>query len=361
MGSNLPQRKIIHVDADCFYAAVEARDNPKYRGVPLVVGGSPDGRGVVATASYEARRFGVHSAMPSARALRLCPDLVFVKPDMARYKAASQGMHAVFNRYTSLIEPLSLDEAFLDVSDSPHEEGSATRIAQRIRDEIFEEVGIRVSAGVSVNKFLAKMASDWEKPNGLTVIGPSRVAEFVECLPLKKLPGVGPKTAEKLKHAGLETTADVRAIERSQLIKDWGAMGPRLYDLARGQDERAVKTERVGKSVSVEHTFDENLETLKDCHLALDSLRASLLTRLGDRRDRVQGIFVKLKFSDFTITTSDAPAASSWELGFNARLEAAFARSELPVRLMGVGVRLRPANAAEQLEFEEFKEKVEGK
>lgn len=346
----MSSRKIIHVDADCFYAAVEERDDPSLRGKPVAVGGRPDGRGVIATASYTARSFGVRSAMSSAQALRLCPDLLFIKPDMAKYREASRGMRAVFEQYTALIEPLSLDEAYLDVSDVSLHQGSATRMAAAIKQAVFESVGIRVSAGVSVNKFLAKVASDWEKPDGLTVLGPDQIDGFVARLPIRKFPGVGPRTAERLMAAGFTTGADLRHLDRRQWIKEWGALGERLYHLSRGDDRRSVKSERISKSVSVETTFEVDLPDLLTCREALWPLIERLMERVGeDKRARVRSQFVKLKFSDFSQTTAEGPAGPAMESGFDRHLQDAFARADQGVRLIGVGVRLGSPEIAKQL------------
>lgn len=347
----MTERKIIHVDADSFYASVEERDNPALAGLPVVVGGRPDGRGVIATANYVARSYGVRSAMPSAQALRLCPTLTFIKPDMAKYREASQGMHRVFARYTDLIEPLSLDEAYLDVSDTEHHQGSATRIAQAIKQEVYESVGIRVSAGVSINKFLAKVASDWEKPDGLTVLPPSDVAAFVRDLPLRKLPGVGPKFAQTLADQGFTLAHELLALERRECVKRYGAFGDRLYHLIRGVDPRPVKTSRQRKSVSVENTYSEDLLDQDACLAKLPELLEKLEQRMEAHSDRVRGVFVKLKFNDFSQTTAEGPLERDLVHSCQQYLRQAHARNPRPVRLVGVGVRLGPAEWGQQLEL----------
>lgn len=345
-------RKIIHVDADSFYASVEERDDPSLVGKPVVVGGRPDGRGVIATANYVARSYGVRSAMPSSQALRLCPTLVFIKPDMKKYRVASQGMHQVFARYTDLIEPLSLDEAYLDVSECSHHAGSGTRIAQAIKAEVFEQVGIRVSAGVSVNKFLAKVASDWEKPDGLTVLPPDAVDAFVGQLPLRKFPGVGPKLAERLKNEGYLRGQDLQALSRRDCVRAYGAMGERLFHLARGIDERPVRVSRERKSVSVERTFSDDLLDLDACEAALLALIESLEERMEKHADRVRSVFVKVKFNDFTQTTAEGALEVDLINSAKRYLQEAHARGQRPVRLLGVGVRLGPLEWGAQLELD---------
>ena len=241
---NAPARKIIHCDCDCFYASVEMRDDPSLRGRPLAVGGRADQRGVVATCNYEARRFGIHSAMATAQAMKLCPELVVIPPAMEKYRIASSQIMAIYQDYTDIVEPLSLDEAYLDVTDSPHCKGSATLIAQEIRRRIVETVGITASAGVGPNKFVAKIASDWNKPDGLFLVRPEEVDAFVAALPVKKLHGVGKVTAEKLNRLGAQTCADLRGWSLDKLQEHMGSFGVRLYDLSRGIDHREVNTSR---------------------------------------------------------------------------------------------------------------------
>jgi len=267
-------RKIIHCDCDCFYASIEMRDNPELANLPIAVGGSPNRRGVVATCNYEARKYGIHSAMASATARKLCPDLIIIRPDMEKYRQASQLIHQVFQRFTELIEPLSLDEAYLDVSECEKYAGSATRIASAIRSEVHESVGITISAGIAPNKFLAKIASDWQKPNGQYVIRPDQVQSFVATLPVKKLHGVGKVTAAKMKRLGLECCEDLRNLGEEELRKHFGSFGDRLHMLSQGIDNREVQTNRVRKSLSVENTYAEDLPSLERC---LDALPLSLI------------------------------------------------------------------------------------
>ena len=273
----MASRKIIHVDCDCFYAAIEMRDDPALAGKPLAVGGSADRRGVIATCNYEARAYGVRSAMASGQALKLCPDLLIVKPRMDAYKAVSREIQAIFREYTELIEPLSLDEAYLDVTDCPHFAGSATRIAQDIRRRVSQDLHITVSAGVAPNKFLAKIASDWKKPNGLFVITPEQVEDFVAALPVSKLHGVGKVTADKLGRLGIRTCSDLREWNKLALVREFGSFGERLWGLARGIDERAVQTDSRRQSVSVENTYDKDLPDLPACLEQLPQLLAAFV------------------------------------------------------------------------------------
>ena len=347
-------RKIIHVDCDCFYAAIEMRDDPSLAGKPLAVGGAADRRGVIATCNYEARAYGVRSAMASGHALKLCPDLLIVKPRMDAYKAVSREIQAIFREYTELIEPLSLDEAYLDVSDSPHFAGSATRIAQDIRRRVSQELHITVSAGVAPNKFLAKIASDWKKPNGLFVITPDRVEEFVAALPVSKLHGVGKVTADKLARRGIRTCADLREWQKLSLAKEFGSFGERLWGLARGIDERAVQTDSRRQSVSVETTYDQDLPDLPACLAQLPQLLDELARRMArlDASYRPDKPFVKIKFHDFTQTTLEQAGAGRDLDSYKLLLSAAFTRGNKPVRLLGVGVRLHDLRGRhEQLEL----------
>lgn len=343
-------RKIIHIDCDCFYAAVEARDEPRYRHRPLAVGGDPGRRGVIATCNYEARRYGVRSAMPSAHALRLCPDLIIVPPDFDRYRRVSREIHELFRRYTELIEPLSLDEAYLDVTDSPHYDNRAVRIAKALRREVKERIGITVSAGVAPNKFLAKVASDWRKPDGLFVVTPEQVSEFVATLPVTRIFGVGPVTAEKMHALGLHTCADLQRLSRLELGQHFGSFGERLYRLCRGEDDRPVQPGRRRKSVSAEHTFDRDLTRLEHWQAALPSLLEALAARASrlDSSYLVHALFVKVRYADFTTSTCEAPGSHLDEDVFANLLESLWKRRGQPARLLGVGMRLKDALHAAQ-------------
>ena len=350
----MTQRKIIHVDCDCFYAAIEMRDNPSLAGKPMAVGGSADRRGVIATCNYEARAFGVRSAMSSRHALSLCPDLVIVKPRMDAYKEASKDIQAIFRDYTDLIEPLSLDEAYLDVSDSPHFAGSATRIAQDIRRRVSKQLHITVSAGVAPNKFLAKIASDWKKPNGLFVITPDQVEDFVAGLPVNKLHGVGKVTADKLGRLGIADCLQLREWGKLALVREFGSFGERLWGLARGIDERLVHNDSRRQSVSVENTYDADLPDLASCLEKLPELMETLAGRIArlDSSYRPGKPFVKVKFHVFTQTTLEQAGAGRDLESYRQLLSQAFARGGRPVRLLGIGVRLQDLRGGyEQLEL----------
>jgi DNA polymerase-4 len=350
----MTQRKIIHVDCDCFYAAIEMRDDPQLAGKPLAVGGSAERRGVIATCNYEARAYGVRSAMSSRHALKLCPDLLIVKPRMEAYKEASREIHTIFREYTDLIEPLSLDEAYLDVSDCAHFAGSATRIAQDIRRKVSKRLHITVSAGVAPNKFLAKIASDWRKPDGLFVITPGEVEDFVADLSVSKLHGVGKVTADRLQRQGIERCEDLRQWSKLKLVREFGSFGERLYSLAWGIDERPVQNDSRRQSVSVENTYDKDLPDLASCLGKLPELMATLEGRMAriDSSYRPGKPFVKVKFHDFTQTTLEQAGAGRDLDSYQQLLAQAFARGSKPVRLLGIGVRLLDLRGAhEQLEL----------
>lgn len=341
-------RKIIHIDADCFFAAIEMRDNPALRDRPIAVGGSANRRGVISTCNYPARTFGVRSAMATAQALKLCPDLLLLPHRMEAYQEASQAMRAIFKRYTPLVEPLSLDEAYLDVTDATDHQGSATLMAEDIRQAVHREVGITVSAGVSSARFLAKIASDWRKPDGLFVIPPNQVDTFVAALPVSKLHGVGKVTAEKLHRRGLYTCADVRRWSADDLAAQFGQFGLRLHELAWGIDQRTVKTTRLRKSLSVEHTYARDLSGWGACAQHLPGLLAELSQRL-DRLDasyRVVKAFVKVKFNDFTTTTLERAGTAPMLGDYGELLQAAVQRRPRAVRLLGLGVRFAPPSGS---------------
>ncbi|VVG70221.1 DNA polymerase IV [Pandoraea apista] len=346
-------RKIIHCDADCFYASVEMRDDPSLRGIPLAVGGQPDQRGVVATCNYEARAFGVRSAMPSAQALKLCPELRIIPPAMSRYQEASRRIMAIYRDYTDLVEPLSLDEAYLDVTDSEHCDGSATLIAREIRARVAAEVGLTVSAGVAPNKFIAKIASDWRKPDGMFVVKPAQVDAFVAELPVERLFGVGKVTAEKLRALGVDSCSDLRRHSMADLTERFGVFGQRLFERCRGIDTREVSPDRERKSISVETTYTRDLRTLAECETALEPLLRQLFERIERARRSeplsIAKVFVKIRFADFSRTTAEAGALRVDPAQCRELLAEAVGRKRKPVRLMGVGVRLMEAQAARQL------------
>lgn len=337
-------QKIIHCDCDCFYAAVEMRDNPALANIPLAIGGRSDRRGVISTCNYIAREFGIHSAMSSAQAMKRCPSLHLIPGNMQKYREVSSQIFDIYREVTDLIEPLSLDEAFLDVSQSLFFSGSATRIAQYLRQKVEREVGITISAGVAPNKFLAKIASDWNKPNGLKVIRPEDIEEFVEHLAVKKIPGVGKKTEEKMQALGINTCKDIRESKAEFLQQHFGTFGLRLLELSQGIDKRKVTLERKVKSVSVEHTFAQDINLVEDCLSELDNLKLQLTQRyLNLKYSRnISGFFVKVKFNDFTQTTAEQKSVAQEEYLFADLLKEAYSRGKRPVRLIGIGYRLIP-------------------
>lgn len=333
-------RKIIHVDMDAFYAAVEERDDPALRGLPIAVGGDR-ARGVVMTASYAARRFGVRSAMPGAMAARLCPELVFVRPRFPVYRAISAQIRAIFHRYTPLVEPLSLDEAYLDVS-RPLVGTSASAIARAIKAAIREETGLTASAGVSVNKFLAKLASEMRKPDGLYVIRPEQAMAILADLPVERLHGVGPATTKRLLAAGIRTGSDLQAMDEAAATRLLGRQGGHFWRLARGIDERPVEPDRQRKSLSVETTFDTDLETLAAVVEALGGLAEELAARLERSAYRAATVTLKIRYRDFRLTTRQTTLAtaptSAFELKTAGRHLLERAPLEAPVRLLGLGL-----------------------
>jgi len=335
-------RKVIHVDMDAFFASVEQRDDSSLRGLPVAVGGSTE-RGVVAAASYEARRFGVRSAMPSVTAARLCPNLIFRKARFEVYKEVSQQIRAIFRDYTPHVEPLSLDEAYLDVTEDIRGIGSATRIAELIRARIKAETGLTASAGVSYNKFLAKLASDQNKPDGLCVIRPGEGAAFVAGLPVRRFHGIGPRGAEKMARLGIQTGADLRAKDLAFLRANFGAMADYLYRAARGIDLRRVSAHRARKSVSAERTFDHDLSSGLALREALDTIADAAWERIERSRSRGRTVTLKLRLADFqTITrVRSVGAAIEGRAAFGKlgmELLDSLLPLPMPVRLMGLGL-----------------------
>ena len=295
-------RKIIHVDMDAFFAAVEQKDQPELQGKPLAVGGG-GARGVVAAASYEARKFGVRSAMSGRIAAQRCPELIFVKPRFDRYKEISLQVREIFRSYTDEIEPLSLDEAYLDVTQNKKGLVSATLMAQEIRAAIWDATGLTASAGISINKFLAKIASDWNKPNGQKTIPPEEVIPFLEALDIKKFYGVGKKTAERMYQKGIFTGADLKQRSRESLIADFGKSGGYYYDVVRGIHNAPVQSTRIAKSIGAERTFDTNLSSELFLEEKLLGVTDALMQRLASHKRPGKTITLKLKYSDFTIQT----------------------------------------------------------
>jgi DNA polymerase IV len=336
-------RKIIHIDMDAFYASVEQRDNPALRGKPVAVGGSPEKRGAVAAASYEARKFGIHSALPSRSAQAKCPHLIFVKPRFEVYKSISAQIREIFYQYTDLVEPVAFDEAYLDVTENKRGVASAQRLADMIRSDIFAATQLTASAGVSVNKFLAKMASGLNKPNGMAVIRPQAAADFVAGLPIEKFHGIGQATATKLHDMGIFTGADLRERSEAELIQHFGKMGRFYYQIARGEDDRAVVPNRIRKSISVENSFDPDLADRVMIETALRQVAIDLFDRLVSVQAQGKTLTLKVKFADYTqVTRSTTQAAAITELG----LIQALAQHLLDgldmvsreVRLLGLGI-----------------------
>jgi DNA polymerase-4 len=336
-------RKILHIDMDAFYASVEQRDNPALRGKPVAVGGDPRGRGVVAAASYEARRYGVRSAIPMSRAVRLCPGLIVVRPDFSKYRAVSQQVFAIYRSVTPLVEPLSLDEAYLDVTTNAWNEPLAAKVARRIKAGILEATGLTASAGVAPNKFLAKIASGWKKPDGLTVIPPERVDAFVRDLPVDALWGVGPKTAARLREHGLHTLADVRARSLHELQGLVGSLAEWLLALAHGHDDRPVEPNRPTKQSGSECTYAEDLTRMLDIRREVDEMARDAASWLERKQLFARTVVLKVRYSDFTTitrsqstrtATRDAAELSARALSLLDRTEA----GRRPVRLLGVSV-----------------------
>ena len=345
------ERKIIHLDMDCFYAAIEVRDRPELRAEPVAVGGL-SARGVLTTCNYPARAFGIHSAMPTFIALRKCPHLVIVPIRFDVYRYESKRIRSIMNEYTALVEPLSLDEAYLDVS---HSNRSAIAIAQEIRKRIRQTTGLVASAGIAPNKMLAKIASDWKKPDGLFRISPDAIESFMSELPVSKIWGIGKKTAERLAAKRITTCGHLQQFSSLELSHMFGKFGGELYELCRGIDKRPVTPNRIRKSMSVERTFSTNLETLEQCvqktREVYQELKEDLFNLKSDRP--IAKLFIKVKFADFSRTTVERTGIGINETSAIDLLKEAFGRKALPVRLIGVGVRfaISPNQSSQQLEF----------
>ncbi len=344
-------RKIIHVDMDAFYAAVEQRDHPQYRGRPVIVGGDPNKRGVVSTCSYEARRFGVHSAMPTRQAYKLCPQGIFVPPDFRKYQAVSDQVRAIFLSYSPLIEPLSLDEAFLDLTDLARSPGQAVQLARQLLYDILHQTHLTASAGVSYNKFLAKAASDFRKPFGLTVVSPARAQDFIDKLPIRRFFGVGPATEKIMLQLGIHDGAELRGQSLETLCNHFGKAGHYFFQISRGIDDRPVCPERERKSLSVEETFERDLDRIE---LVRDKLavQASRLWRQASRL-HISGrrLTVKVRYADFsTVTRSKSVAEPIADpqrlLQLGLQLLQATDAHQRKVRLLGIGL----GNLQEQLQ-----------
>jgi DNA polymerase IV len=354
-------RRILHIDMDAFYASVEQRDNPSLRGQPLAVGGRPDRRGVVAAASYEARKFGVFSAMPMATAVRLCPSLVIVPPDFARYKAASNAVFTIFREVTPLVEPLSLDEAYLDVTENAWGETLGTAVAKRLKQRIRADTGLTASAGVAPNKFLAKIASGWKKPDGLTVISPDRMEAFLQQLPVDALWGVGPVTARKLRGRGIERLVDVRAADLQLLRDTVGGLADWLRQLANGIDERPVEPHREAKSSGSESTYPEDLTEIDTIRTEIAEMASHAIAWLARKQLFARTVTIKVRYDDFTtITRSHSAPPTRDEQELTARAVQLLDKTEVgrrPVRLLGVSVHnfsglIEPVDDPHRLPFE---------
>jgi DNA polymerase-4 len=334
-------RKILHVDMDAFFASVEQRDFPELRGKPVIVGGKPESRGVVAACSYEARKFGVHSAMPSSRAAKLCKNAVFMPPRFDAYREASEQINKVFNEYTLMVQPLSLDEAYLDVTESAKQHGSATEVARMIKQKIKERVDLTASAGVSYNKFLAKIASDMDKPDGLYVIRPEAAEAFIEQLEIRKFFGVGKVTEKKMQSLGIYTGADLKALDRIQLQTQFGRSGDYYYNISRGIDERPVRAHTKRKSIGVETTFVDNVVDKALIWQKLLNFSEKMETALENKQMAARTLTLKVRYSDFTsITrskTKESPIQSKEDMsGILPELLRKTEVGKRPIRLIGI-------------------------
>lgn len=352
MNTPRAERAIIHLDMDCFYAAIEVRDRPELAGLPVGVGGTRDRRGVLTTCNYEARKFGVRSAMPTFMALQRCPKLIVLPTRFDLYRRESTTIRAVLHRFSPLVEPLSLDEAYIDVTAHP---GAPGPLAQVIRDLIYGKTRLTSSAGIGPNKLIAKIASDLNKPNGQCEVTPEAVPEFIAALPVRKLWGIGAVTEQKLEKLGVSTCAELQRFSRAELRDHFGKFGLELYEQCRGIDTRRVERDRERKSLSNEETFSSDLRTLGECEEKLpelvEELEAELKRKASDRT--IIKIFVKLKFSDFTRTTVERAGREATLLEFRLLLDEGFARTGKSVRLLGVGVRFASTETADaaQLAF----------
>ena len=331
-------RAIVHLDMDCFYAAIEVRDRPALRGKPVGVGGARERRGVLTTCNYEARKFGVRSAMPTFMALQRCPELIVLPTRFDVYRREAAVIRGILQRFTNVIEPLSLDEAYLDISAHP---GAPGALAQVIRDMIFQKTKLTSSAGIGPNKLVAKIASEINKPNGQLEVTPNQVPEFMMELPVRKIWGIGAVTEQKLQQLGVKTCGQLQRFSRPELVEHFGKFGMELYDLCRGIDDRPVEPDRPRKSLSTEETFSTDLTTIQQCEERLGELFEDLMAELAQKEAtrNVTKIFVKLKFSDFTRTTAERAGLEPSINAFRSLLTEAFGRTGKPVRLIGVGVR----------------------
>ncbi|TCK01736.1 DNA polymerase-4 [Volucribacter psittacicida] len=352
---NIPTyRKIIHIDMDCFYAAIEMRENPTLVGKPIAVGRKPEQRGVLTTCNYEARKFGLHSAMSSAEAIKRCPQLILVPPNFPLYRQVSQQIHQIFQQYTHLIEPLSLDEAYLDVTECRQHSGSATWIAEAIREQIANELKLTASAGIAPLKFLAKIASDKNKPNGQYLISPNDMATFIKHLPLSALPGVGKVTTHKLKKLGLITCADIQQTPRYFLLEYFGKFGQQIWNFSHGIDERAVKPPSQPKSLGTEMTLLENIAHIQQALPIIKQLYQKLKQRLAKYPEinlqKKYKLGIKLKFEDFQLTTLEKNNLIFSQAHFQQLLEKIWARrKDRKIRLIGLHIQLTETKQQQQM------------
>ncbi len=347
-------RRIIHIDMDCFFAAVEQKINSSLQGKPIAVGGAPGKRGVIATASYEARAYGVRSAMSSSVAVRLCPDLILVRGHYERYKIESQAIREIFHEYTDKVQPLSLDEAYLDVSDYVlQHKTTATKLAAEIRQRIFEKTGLTASAGIAPNKLLAKIASDIKKPNGQYTVTPDKISEFVSDLPVNKIWGVGKVTASKMGKMGITTCGELQKYTQAELFHYFGKFGRELFYFCRGQDEREVHNDGERKSLSVEHTFNEDIPTIEGVKQRLDEVYSEFEQRIQKYDlESYKTIFIKMKYTDFKQSTMERPFEELDKQQFFELVEKLWHKRAAPIRLLGVGIKFKTSEQSkEQLSF----------
>lgn len=333
--------RIIHVDMDCFYASVEIKDRPELSKKPVAVAGSSKDRGVITTCNYIAREYGVRSAMPSIKAKKLCPNIIFLPVNMEKYRQVSKEIYKIYKCYTKIIEPVSLDEAYLDVTQSEYCNGDPEEMAKQIRQKIFDDIGITASAGISSNKLLSKIASDWNKPNGQFSIPDDKINSFILKIPIRKIHGIGEKTEELLQSHNVQTCEDLQKLSIDKLSKMLGKFGTTLYSLCRGIDNRVVDNNRISKSLSVEDTYNVDLRTLEQCNLELKSLFKELSSRLSKEKYKnrmIKACFLKIKFSDFKSTSSQISTENmDYDIFFNL-LKKSYNPDNKPIRLLGVGV-----------------------
>ena len=334
--------KIIHVDMDCFYASVEIRDRPELKNKPVAVAGNSDARGVITTCNYAARKYGIKSAMPSITAKKLCPKIIFLPVNMEKYRKISSGIHKIFRCYTKIIEPVSLDEAYLDVTNSKYCNGDPDQMARQIRQKIFDDFNITASAGISSNKFLAKLASEWHKPNGQFSIYDDEIKKFIISLPIRKIHGVGKITEEKLVKLGIKNCRDLQNIEYEKLVNLLGKFGIALYYLCRGIDDRVVEDNKVRKSLSVEDTYINDLISFEQCLNELKIIYEKLIKRLQQKdggKKAIKACFIKIKYSNFKVNSSQILTTQITFMIFHNLLEKIYNSKSSPIRLLGVGVK----------------------